>query len=100
VLIKLTVLELQQENSIRPSGSNEHPVILFPFVFILSFRVICIFSTDICGNRLTEYQTSIVNIKKYASDLQTLLAVKQTEKDVETQDTCLQSIVNSDSLNV
>jgi hypothetical protein len=26
-------------------------VILFPFVFILSFRVICIFSTDICGNR-------------------------------------------------
>jgi DNA-binding beta-propeller fold protein YncE len=35
----------------------------------------------------------------YASDLQTFLAVKQIEKDVETQDTCLQSIVASDSLN-
>lgn len=49
--------------------------------------------------KLTEHQTNIVNIKKYASDLQTLLAVKQLEKDVETQDTCLQSIINSDSLN-
>jgi hypothetical protein len=35
----------------------------------------------------------------YASDLQTLLAVKEIEKDVETHDTCLQSIVNSDRLN-
>jgi DNA-binding beta-propeller fold protein YncE len=40
-----------------------------------------------------------VNIRKYASDLQTFLALKQIEKDVETQDTCLQSLVNSDSLN-
>jgi len=48
---------------------------------------------------LTEYQTNIVNIKKYASDLQTFVAVKQIEKEVETQDTCLQSLVNSDSLN-
>jgi len=48
---------------------------------------------------LTEYQTHVVNIKKYASDLQTFLAVKQIEKDVETQDTCLQSLVKSDSLN-
>ena len=48
---------------------------------------------------LTEYQTNIVNIKKYASDLQTFIAVKQIEKKVETQDTCLQSIVSSDSLN-
>jgi hypothetical protein len=32
-------------------------------------------------------------------DLQTLLAVKEIEKDVETHDTCLQSIVNSDRLN-
>ena len=30
---------------------------------------------------------------------QTLLAGKQIVKDVETQDTCLQSIVASDSLN-
>jgi hypothetical protein len=35
----------------------------------------------------------------YASDLQTFLAVKQIEKDVETQDTCLQTIVNSDSID-
>jgi len=48
---------------------------------------------------LTEHQTNIVNIKKYASDLRTFLAVKQIEKDVETQETCLQSLVNSDSLN-
>ena len=48
---------------------------------------------------LTEYQINIVNIKKYASDLQTFIAVKQIEKQVETQDTCLQSLVNSDSLN-
>jgi hypothetical protein len=48
---------------------------------------------------LTEYQTNIVNIKKYASDLQTFIAVKQIGKEVETQDTCLQSLVNSDSLN-
>jgi hypothetical protein len=44
---------------------------------------------------LTEYQTNIVNIKKYASDLQTYIAVKQIEKDVEMHDACLQSIVNS-----
>ena len=48
---------------------------------------------------LIEYQTNIVNIKKYASDLQTFIAVKQIEKDVETHDTCLQSLVNSESLN-
>ena len=49
--------------------------------------------------KLIEYQTNIVNIKKFASDLQTFIAVKQIEKDVETHDTCLQSLVNSDSLN-
>jgi len=48
---------------------------------------------------LTEYQTNIVNIKKYASELQTFVAVKQIEKEVETQDMCLQLLVNSDSLN-
>jgi len=48
---------------------------------------------------LTEYQTNIVNMKKYASDLQTFIAVKQIEKEAEAQDTCLQSLVNSDSLN-
>jgi DNA-binding beta-propeller fold protein YncE len=48
---------------------------------------------------LTEHQTNIVNIKMYASDLQAYLAVKQIDKDVETQDTCIQSIINSNSLN-
>ena len=47
----------------------------------------------------TEYQTNAVNIKKYASDLQTYLALKQMEKDVETQDTCWQSLINSKYLN-
>jgi hypothetical protein len=45
---------------------------------------------------LTEYQKNAVSIKKYASDLQTFLALKQIEKEVETQETCLQSLVNSD----
>jgi DNA-binding beta-propeller fold protein YncE len=56
-------------------------------------------SLDKKQKKLIEYQTNIVNIKKYASELQTFIAVKQIEKDVETHDTCLQSLVNSDSLN-
>ena len=56
-------------------------------------------SLDEKQKELIEYQTNIVNIKKYASDLQTCIAVKQIEKEVETLDTCLQSTVNSDSLN-
>jgi DNA-binding beta-propeller fold protein YncE len=56
-------------------------------------------SLDEKQKELTEYQTNIINIKKYASDLQTFLAVKQIGKDVETQDTCLQAIVTGDSLN-
>jgi hypothetical protein len=56
-------------------------------------------SLDEKQKELTEYQTNIVNINKYASDLQTFIAVKQIEKQVDTQDTCLQSLVNSDSLN-
>ena len=56
-------------------------------------------SLDEKQRELTEHQTSIVNIKKYASDLQTLLAVKQIERDVETQDMGLQGLANSDSLN-
>ncbi len=43
-------------------------------------------------DQMTEHQTNIVNIKKYASDLQTCVAVKQIEKEVETQDTCLHSL--------
>jgi WD40 repeat protein len=56
-------------------------------------------SLDEKEKELTEHQTNIVNMKKYASDLQTFIAIKQIEKEVETQDTCLQSLVNSDSLN-
>jgi DNA-binding beta-propeller fold protein YncE len=56
-------------------------------------------SLDEKQKKLIEYQTNIVNIKKYASELQTFIAVKQIEKDVETHDTFLQSLVNSDSLN-
>ena len=56
-------------------------------------------SLDEKHKELTEYQKHIVNMKKYASDLQTFIAVKQIEKEVERQDTCLQSLVNSDSLN-
>jgi hypothetical protein len=52
-------------------------------------------SLDEKQKELIEYQTNIVNIKKYASDLQTYLAVKQIEKDVETQD----KRINSDRLN-
>jgi hypothetical protein len=51
-------------------------------------------SLDEKQKELTEYQTHVVNIRKYASDLQTFLALKQIEKDVETQDTCLHSLVN------
>ena len=39
---------------------------------------------------LTEYQTNVVSIRKYASDLQAYIALKQIEKEVETQDTYLQ----------
>jgi hypothetical protein len=56
-------------------------------------------SLDERQKELTEHQINIVNINKYASDLQAYLAVKQIQKDVKTEDTCLQTIVNSDSLN-
>jgi len=55
-------------------------------------------SLDEIQEELTEYQTNVVNMKKYASDLQTFIALKQIEKDVETLVTCWQSLVNSDSL--
>jgi WD40 repeat protein len=56
-------------------------------------------SLDEKQKELIEYQTNIVNIKKYASDLQTYLAVKQIEKDVETQDKRIRAMINSDRLN-
>ena len=56
-------------------------------------------SLDEKQKELTEYHKNIVNIKKYALDLQTYLAVEQIEKEVETHDMCLQALLNSDSLN-
>jgi WD40 repeat protein len=56
-------------------------------------------SLDEKQKELTEYHKNIVNIKKYASDLQIYLAVTQIEKEVETHDTCLQALLNSNSLN-
>ena len=56
-------------------------------------------SLDEKEKELTEYQTTIVNIEQYASDLQTFLAMKQIENDVETLDTSIHALVNSDSLN-
>jgi light-regulated signal transduction histidine kinase (bacteriophytochrome) len=56
-------------------------------------------SLDKKQKELTEYQTNIVGIAMYASDLQTYIAVKKIEKGVETHDTCLQSLINSENLN-
>ena len=52
-------------------------------------------SLDRTQKELTEHQANIANIRRFASDLQTYLAIVQIEKEVETHDTCLQSIVNS-----
>ena len=56
-------------------------------------------SLDEKQKELTEYKTNIANIKRYASDLQAYFGVKKIEKDLATHDRCLQSLVNSDSLN-
>jgi hypothetical protein len=55
-------------------------------------------SLDEKKKKLSEYKTNMVNIKQYASDLQTFLALKQIGSDVEAKDTCLHALVNSDSL--
>ena len=55
-------------------------------------------SLDEKQKELNEYKTNMVNIKQYASELQTFLALKQIGSDVEAQDTCLHALVNSDSL--
>ena len=55
-------------------------------------------SLDEKQKELSEYKTNMVNIKQYASDLQTFMALKQIGSEVEAQDTCLHALVNSDSL--
>jgi hypothetical protein len=37
--------------TILPSGRKEHPLTLLPFLYNFSFRLSCIFSTDIGGDR-------------------------------------------------
>ena len=56
-------------------------------------------SLDETEKKLAEYQTNVMNIKQYASDLQTFLAMKKIESGIETHDTSLHALVNSDSLN-
>jgi hypothetical protein len=56
-------------------------------------------SLDEREKEITEYQTNVINIKQYASDLQTFLAMKQIKNDVETHDTSLHALFSSDSLN-
>jgi hypothetical protein len=41
----------------------------------------------------------MVSINKYSSDLQTYIAVKKIEKGVETNDTFLQALSNSENIN-
>jgi DNA-binding beta-propeller fold protein YncE len=55
-------------------------------------------SLDEKQKELSEYKTNMVNIKQYASELQTFLALKQIGSDVEALDTCLHALINSDSL--
>jgi hypothetical protein len=52
-------------------------------------------SLDGKKKELSEYKTNMVNIKQYASELQTFLALKQIGSDVEAKDTCLHALVNS-----
>ncbi|XP_071123278.1 uncharacterized protein [Mytilus edulis] len=44
---------------------------------------------------ITEYQTNIANIKQYASDLLTFLALKHIEKDVAVDEAYIQSVVKN-----
>jgi uncharacterized protein YoxC len=43
-------------------------------------------SLDEKEKELTEYRTNVENIKQYASDLQTCLAMKQIENGIDTHD--------------
>jgi hypothetical protein len=49
-IIDIESKELQQENTILPSGNKEHPLMEIPFVFIFCFSFSCIFSTDMGGD--------------------------------------------------
>jgi hypothetical protein len=64
-------------------------------MFVLTSRI-SFYKTQ---HELTEYQTNMVSINKYSSDLQTYIAVKKIEKGVETNDTFLQALSNSENIN-
>ncbi|XP_071121088.1 uncharacterized protein [Mytilus edulis] len=50
-------------------------------------------------NEITEHQKNIGNIKQYASELQTFLALKHIEKNVVAEEKYTQSMVKSDGAN-
>ncbi|CAG2184526.1 unnamed protein product [Mytilus edulis] len=50
-------------------------------------------------HEITEHQTNISNIKQYASELQTFLALKHIEKDVLVDEQYITSMIKSDSAN-
>ncbi|XP_063399122.1 uncharacterized protein LOC134683737 [Mytilus trossulus] len=50
-------------------------------------------------HEITEHQTNISNIKQYASELQTFLALKHIENDVLVDEQYIQSMINSDGAN-
>jgi hypothetical protein len=48
--MNVTILELQQENTILPPGSKEQPLIELLLVFMFCLILSCIFSTDMGGD--------------------------------------------------
>ncbi|XP_052065248.1 uncharacterized protein LOC127705039 [Mytilus californianus] len=48
---------------------------------------------------LSEYQLKIVNVKKYASDIQAFMAIKKIETDVAKEEECLLSYVPEEKMN-
>ncbi|XP_071121818.1 uncharacterized protein [Mytilus edulis] len=48
---------------------------------------------------LSEYQMKIVNIKKYASDIQAFMAIKKIETDVAKEEECLLSYIPEQNIN-
>jgi hypothetical protein len=77
-------------------GDNSSATIIWACLSFFLTMIISqgLVSLDEKQKELTEYQTNLVNIEKYASDLQTYLTVKTIEKGVETHGTCLQALIN------
>ncbi|CAC5425055.1 unnamed protein product [Mytilus coruscus] len=56
-------------------------------------------SSDEMEHCLSEYQMKIVNIKKYASDIQAFMAIKRIETGVAKEEECLLSYIPEEKLN-